>query len=388
MTPSGDPARVDVLLGVGYDPDPRVRRETQALDAAGYAVRILAWDRDGTRPASERDGMVSVERIAIRSSWGRGPSQVLFFAILAARYLRSVRRRRPEVLHAVDLPMLAIAVLIAPFAGRPSIVYDAFELYAVMVSRRMPKPVVAVIDRLERWLPRYATVVITPGEIRQRYLRARGIDSVVVANWIDPPSPGVQRDEARRELGIPSDRFVIVYAGSLHPARDLDSLIEHARRVPTDLIVIAGRGEDEERLRGLADGVPNVRMLGWLRDPTALIAAADVLYYALRQDHPYAPWAAPNNLYVAIAQAVPLVYRPQGEQSIVGERYLIGRTFTDAESLDRAIDELRDEGTNAVVRRSLRDLQNQFAWERAASALLAAYPRKGKDARSASAKGP
>lgn len=380
--------RVDVLLGVGYDPDPRVRRETQALAEAGYAVRVLAWDRDGTRPPHERDGPVVVDRVAIRSSWGRGPAQALYFAVLAVRYLRLVRQRRPDVVHAVDLPMLAIALLIAPLAGRPRLVYDSFELYAIMVSKRMPPFVVHVIDWLERRLPKRADLVISPGELRQEYLRGRGIDSVVVANWINAPAEMRTRQEARAVFDIPADQFLVVYAGSLHPARDLDSLVEHARRMPEHLIVIAGRGEDERRLAARANGLNNVRMVGWLRDPTPLVQAADVLYYALRDDHPYAGWATPNNLYVAIAHAIPLVYRPQGEQLLLGRRHLIGREFTDAESLDVALTELRDPRTNAYIRRSLRSLQQLYSWSRAATALLAAYPTKGTEPSSAIAKGP
>lgn len=380
--------RVDVLLGVGYNPDPRVRRETQALAGAGYSVRVLAWDRDGTRPRHEQDGAVTVERVAVRSTWGRGPVQALYFGVLALRYLQLVRRRRPHVLHAVDLPMLAIALVIAPFAGRPRLVYDAFELYAIMVSQRMPKAVVRAIDWLERRLPKQADLVISPGELRRHYLQKHRVDSIVVANWIDAPTVTMTREEARALTGIRADKFVIVYAGSLHPARDLDSLLQHARRAPEHLVLIAGRGEDEKRLTALADGRENVRFLGWLRDTTPLITAADVLYYALRDDHPYAAWAAPNNLYVAIAHAVPLVYRPQGEIRLLSKRHLIGRPFTDPASLDAAMSELSDRSTNKAVRDSLGRLQGMYSWSRAAATLLTAYPRNGMDPTRARAKGP
>src|ERR671918_1988737 len=234
--------KVDVLLAVGYDPDVRVRRETQALAAAGHDVRILAWDRDGSRPPREADGPVRVERVAILSRWGRGVGQARFLAQLAFTYLRRVRARRPDVLHAVDLPMLLIALAIAPLAGRPRVVYDAFELYAVMVSRRMPRPALAVIRWLEQRLPRAADLVIAPGEIRVRYLAERGIRAVAIPNWIDPPAHPPDRHIARTALGIPMDRFVLVYAGALHPARDLDMLLDHAERVSSDMVLIAGMG--------------------------------------------------------------------------------------------------------------------------------------------------
>lgn len=380
--------RVDLLLAVGYDPDPRVRRLTQALAAKGYEIRVLAWDRDGSRAAHEHDGPVAIERVHVKSGWSRGLIQIFFLASVAFRYLRRVRRRRPDVLHAVDLPMLTIALLIAPFAGRPRIVYEAFEVYGVMVSRRLPSPAVRLIRYLERRLPLRADLVLTPGEARQQLFAERGIPSVCIPNWIDPPDDPTPRAQARADFSIPADRFVILYTGSVHASRDLDGLLRHAARRPEDLVLIAGQGDDEARLRREASKLANVRILGWLPNPEPLLAAVDAVYYSLRPDHPYASLAAPNNLYQSIAHGVPLVYRPQGELALVGGRHLIGITFDDDESLDAAFDELRDPARNAEIRDSLRGLQERYRWSSAAETLLRVYPRKGTTASRANPNGP
>ena len=92
----------------------------------------------------------------------------------------------------------------------------------------------------------------------------------------------------------------------------------------------------------------------------------------MKPDHPYAPHAAPNNLYQAVAYAIPLVYRAQGEIGVVAAEHRIGRTFHDAESLEVALDALRDPSENAAVRDELRGLQRRYRWSRAAPA-----PREG-----------
>jgi hypothetical protein len=378
---------VDVLLAVGYDPDVRVRRITQSLARHGYDVRILAWDRDGNRPRRERDGAVAIERVRVRSGWGRGPIQAFFLASVAIRYLRRARRRRPQVLHAVDLPMLGVALLIAPFVGRPRVVYEAFEVYSIMVSHRMPGPMLWLIRFLERTLPRHAALVITPGEMRRAYFARLGIPSVSIPNWIDPPAAPTPRAEARARFAIPPDAFAVAYVGSVHGSRDIDALLRHAGRHPENLVLIAGRGDDEDRIREIAAAAPNVRPLGWLPDPEPLLAAVDAAYYSLRPDHPYAPLAAPNNLYQAIAHAVPLVYRPQGELGSLGARQRIGQPFDDDPSLDAAIERLRDPETNAAIREELRGLQALYRWELAEETLLRAYPRNGTAANSARANG-
>lgn len=373
--------KIDILLAVAYDPDPRVRREARALAAAGHEVRVVAWDRDGTRPTLEMDGGIRIERVAIRSRWGRGVTQVAFFLRLAIAYLGRVRARRPDAIHAVDLPMLGSALAIRPFAGRPLLVYDAFEIYSVMAAGILPRRVVAAIRWLETRLPRRADLVIAPGEIRQRWFARAGIGSVVVPNWIEPPAQEPSRANAREQLGLPPDRFLVAYVGGLLPVRDLDALLRRADRRPDDVIAFAGRGGEADRIAEAAAQRENVHFLGWLRDPAPLLAAADALFYSLRPDHAYAALAAPNNLYTTIAYAVPLVYRRQGELEILGERHRLGFAFDDDAGLDAGLDALHDPAVNGAIRAGLRSIRGDYAWSRAAGTLVAAYARLAGDPR-------
>lgn len=380
--------RIAVLFERAHQPDPRVRKETRALAEAGHAVRVHAWDRTGTLPAVEDDDGVEIRRSHVASRDGRGARQLLYLARAVRQWVPEIRRDRPDVLHPIDLPMLIAALLIAPFAGRPRIVYDAFEIYSVMERHKYPGWLLRGVALLERILPRFADAVLTVGEGRQAWFRQRGVRSVVVANWIDPPVDPPSRAEARAALGLDPDRFTILYAGGLDPSRDLESLIGHAERRPDDLVLIAGRGSEEERLRERAAALDNVRFLGFVTDPVAVTVAADALYYALHDDHPYAAMAAPNNLYVAISHAVPFVHRGQGEIGVVAAEHDIGAAFHDAPTLDAAFDRLRDPEVQAAVRAELRALQPRYRWATARDALLGVYDRIGRTATRPRTKGP
>jgi glycosyltransferase involved in cell wall biosynthesis len=200
------------------------------------------------------------------------------------------------------------------------------------------------------------------------------VTSTVVGNWADAPIAAPDRAAARAALGIGAERFVIVYAGGLEPSRDIGSLLRHAERAPDDVVVIAGRGEQSDAVQRAAERNANVRFVGWAADPGELYAAADAVYYALDPDHPYASHAAPNNLYAAIAWAVPLIHRGQGEIGIVAREAQIGEPFTDDASLDQAVDALRDPARQQAVRPSLRGLQVRYTARSAAEALIDAYP--------------
>lgn len=372
---SDRPARVDILFGLAYHPDWRVRKTAAALSEGGYDVRILAWDRDGSLPTRQVDGRVRIERAHVRSRSGRALKQLAYLARVVPKWFRAMRRDPPDVLHAVDLPMLAVALAAKlVLLRRARVVYDAFELYTLMEAHKYPTWLLRVIGWAEARLPRLADLVITPGTARQSYLARRGVESIVVANWTDPPAVPPTRAQGRERLGIRSDAFCIGYAGGLEPSRDVGALVEHARRHPRDVVVIAGRGEQATMCERAARELPNVMFVGWLEDPAIVYTACDAVFYALRPDHPYAAYPAPNNLYAAIAYAVPLVYRPQGELAEVARLSEIGFAFNDQQELSRAVDSLRITSERDRVVQSLRALQAEYTWARASRTLLDRYP--------------
>jgi UDP-N-acetylglucosamine--N-acetylmuramyl-(pentapeptide) pyrophosphoryl-undecaprenol N-acetylglucosamine transferase len=82
--------------------------------------------------------------------------------------------------------------------------------------------------------------------------------------------------EARERLGLPADRPVILVTGGSQGARNLNSLLIEAAKADPEVhyLVIAGR-LDYERVNALADGAPNITVLGFCADMPAAYAAAD-----------------------------------------------------------------------------------------------------------------
>lgn len=82
--------------------------------------------------------------------------------------------------------------------------------------------------------------------------------------------------EARKRLGLPQDKTVILVTGGSQGARNLNSLlIDAAKADPTvHYLVIAGR-QDYDRVNGLAGGAPNISVMGFCSDMPAAYSAAD-----------------------------------------------------------------------------------------------------------------
>lgn len=82
--------------------------------------------------------------------------------------------------------------------------------------------------------------------------------------------------DARRALGLPLDKPVILVTGGSQGAKNLNSmLIAAAKGDPAvHYYVIAGKA-DYERVNALADGAPNITVTGFCSDMPAAYAAAD-----------------------------------------------------------------------------------------------------------------
>jgi glycosyltransferase involved in cell wall biosynthesis len=117
---------------------------------------------------------------------------------------------------------------------------------------------------------------------RQSYLRL-GVATertLVAHNGWEPSrmEPRLSPAEARVRLGLPGDRFTVVYTGRMNARKGLDILLAGAREAPEMLFVLVG-SEGQGPVEAEAKGLPNVRVVPWQRtaDLAPWLYAADVL---------------------------------------------------------------------------------------------------------------
>ena len=115
--------------------------------------------------------------------------------------------------------------------------------------------------------------VIVHSELARRYwlyLGANPAKIITVHNGVDPGEQAEcgDRDSLRKNLGLPTDRPIITYAGNTDKSKGLDSIFEIARELPDFLFQIVGvnRQRDYSRLAELAHQMKleNIRMIDWL----------------------------------------------------------------------------------------------------------------------------
>jgi glycosyltransferase involved in cell wall biosynthesis len=114
--------------------------------------------------------------------------------------------------------------------------------------------------------------------------RRRALRDVVHYYGVDPIpfQSETGRERMRRELGIPQDAPILLFAGRLAPEKNplftVDVLAELRTRDPRAFGVICGAGSLEAAVcaRAAERGVANaIRLVGWRKDVAALMSASD-----------------------------------------------------------------------------------------------------------------
>jgi glycosyltransferase involved in cell wall biosynthesis len=113
------------------------------------------------------------------------------------------------------------------------------------------------------------------------------------------------REDARKQLGLAKDDFVVAWAGRLVPVKDvqlLGQVIRQAAETQSNIrFLIVGEGADKPKLDSLIEGCRNVRLLGWRRDMELIWSAADVALLTSRNE------GTPTALIEAMAAGRPFV---------------------------------------------------------------------------------
>jgi glycosyltransferase involved in cell wall biosynthesis len=184
----------------------------------------------------------------------------------------------------------------------------------------LKNPVVVALARwLEKFLYARATHILVNSPAYRDYMVAKGVPEskvtfIAYGTDVDMFSPQVDGSSIRDELGL-EDKFVVLYAGALGQANDIDTLLRAANRLKQHdkiCFVLFGDGKERARLQSEAGRMElsNLIFAGVRakRDMPRVVASADVCL-AILQNIPMFRTTYPNKVfdYMAAGRATVLV---------------------------------------------------------------------------------
>lgn len=198
-------------------------------------------------------------------------------------------------------------------------VRDLWPEFAVSMGVLKNPFVIGLARWLEMFLYARAAHILVNSPAYREYMLARGVaaDKVTYIPYgtdVEMFHPGVDGSSIRQELGL-QERFVVLYAGALGQANDIDTLLRAASRLKSEdaiRFVLFGDGKERARLQAEAQrmNLSNVIFAGVRpkKDMPRVLAAADACL-AILQDIPMFRTTYPNKVfdYMAAGRATLLV---------------------------------------------------------------------------------
>jgi glycosyltransferase involved in cell wall biosynthesis len=379
-----------MIVHAYYEEDSRVRREAEALIAAGWEVDVYGLRRPGEADTAVVAG-VNLRRLPVRRHQGAGlPVYLAEYGAFLWRSLwaatRAHRRRRYGLVEVHSLPdYLVFAALPMKLSGVP-VLLDLHEAMPEFFRSRFPKAANPISYRLLRLQERLsialANEVMTVNEPLAERLRGLGVKPDRLTVVLNSPDLALFDAAAhpRREF-MTDGTLRIVYTGALTPTYELDVVlraIAELGRVRPKLAVQAtfyGRGDALPALEALAAELGIADRVSFpgripIEDVPRAVAESDIGVAPTRLD-PFTGMSLSTKLLEYAAMDKPVV----ASRLPTVELYFAPDTLTvyepgDAESLAASILSLVDDAPGRHARvESTRRRVDELSWTRQSEAF-------------------
>lgn len=346
--------------------DSRAGKEIAALQAEGYSLFVLAWDKDGRATAACKELFPNTNfrfyTAPVEGGLGiRGIGKLLGFWRFLRRELKKVDRTSLLAVHACDLDTgLALRGLCEKY-GIP-LIYDIYDYYAD--SHALPAVAMGYLEKQEvRCINQAHTTIICTEERKEQLHLANPQRLSVIYN-----SPEVE------DLPNVAVRYDYAYCGYLGDGRMVKEILE-AYPAHSDLkFFFAGIGPYAQLAQKLSETYENFTFSGSLPYGKVLEAEAQsrvlsAIYEPTTRNHRL---CAPNKFYESLALNKPvIVCKGTGIDRIV-ERESIGRAIEyNVDAFYKALRELVHNQTSGQRARNL--YEERYCWKDMAKRLCEIY---------------
>lgn len=393
-----------ILEPENYEKQPRIQRECHILTQEGYNIHVIdivdTWSNAKKRA---RDDVVIHSIFLPKSPYkkiGNPLQQILYvgrrflwyllFYIFVSYHLFKLSRQNEIVfIHCNHIHSMPIGIIFKRILNC-KLVYDAYEFYYLYFIRLAPSYLVPILHKIEPKLSHHADIIITWWETIADFLRKRyNLKNIVIFPNLPPTEFFVNTysdKKRRKELGISSNDFVILYAGRLTEEYKLRELLEaceilvYRYKVKNIKTVVIGSGPLSNSLKKMAKNLEidqNCIFLGRIpyKEISNLYQLSNVVYamYEPIYDHLMLP---SSKIFEAMICKKPVITCHLGEKKRIVQEARCGVTIRpDADEIARVLLKfIRNEELGEKMGVNGYKYLNEFlSWERYSKSLLFAY---------------
>ena len=315
-------SRIAIVAHAVYPGDPRLRRQADALVAAGHEVDLFCLRAAGEAP-EEQIGSVRVVRLPVHRAFGSLAGHLAEYAafagLAAASLARQHRYRRYGLVQVATLPdFLIFAAAPLKLAGVPLLLdlhEDMPEFFRDRFSQKALRPLLPLVSGTARAAAAMADQLITVHEPLRQLSVARGVppDKIaVVMNSADPRVFDPQRHPRRPFME--DGELRLIHHSNLQRIYGVGTLVEAIDRIGDAFpmrLDLYGDGPYREELVRLVErlGVGDrVRFNGPvpIDDLAGLIAGADIGVVPSLPE-PYMQYSLSTKLLEYAAMGIPII---------------------------------------------------------------------------------
>ncbi|MEK6616280.1 MAG: glycosyltransferase [Bacteroidota bacterium] len=233
-----------VILSVTNDltSEQRVHKVCLFLEQMGFDVTLVGRERRKSLPL----GMRSYKTKRLFLLFEKGP---LFYAEYNLRLFFYLLFHRADILVANDLDTL-LSNYLASKLKWSKLVHDSHEYFTgvpELKGRNFAKKTWKIIER--KIFPKMKYVYTVNDSIAKLYKDEYGVEMKVVRNF--PLLVGIKKQisKTKKELGLPEDKKIILYQGSVNVDRGLLETVEAMHYVDNAVLLIVGDGDAMEEIQ-------------------------------------------------------------------------------------------------------------------------------------------
>jgi glycosyltransferase involved in cell wall biosynthesis len=339
-----------VIVSVTNDlvTDNRVSKVCDFLISEGYSLTLIGRKLKSSVPISDR----KYKTKRFKLLFTKGP---LFYSEYNTRLFLYLLFHKATLLVSNDLDTLLANYLVSKFKS-VKLVYDTHE-YFTEVPELVENPTKQKIWlKLEKWIfPKLKNVCTVNDSIAKIYSDKYGVPVQVLRN-VAPTFEYVEK-KSRSDLGLPSDKFILIIQGSgINKRRGAEEAVEAMNFIKNALLLIIGSGDVLDELKSKVEKqqwrekvlflpkMPYAEMMQYTRNADLGLAIdhTDILNHKL---------ALPNKLFDYIQAEIPVLATEIIEIEKIIKKYNIGYVLHDgltAIHIADKINQIRSKYSNQI----------------------------------------